>query len=98
MHYCGKVALLRKTEVCGQSIRKISIQQQTMWHLIGNASISWKTHIGEIVNELTMSDIKRVPIETKETSYCESVHFQLSNTWKRTKENISMKMHFKSGA
>lgn len=83
MYYREKVALFTKTEVCVQSIKKISIKQQTIWHSMGNALISWKMYLGGPANELTMPDIKCAPIETKETLYCVFVYFQLSNTWKK---------------
>lgn len=54
-------------------LRKISIKQQTIWCLIGNASISLKIHLGGTVNELTMPHIKCVPTETKEMSSCVSI-------------------------
>lgn len=34
---------------------------------MGNASVSWKTHLGGTVNQLTMSDIRCVPTENKDS-------------------------------
>lgn len=73
-------------------LRKTSIKQQTIWHSTGNASISWKIHLGRTANELTMPDTKCVTIETQEASCWCIYPFQLPNTHqKRAKRNISMK-------